>query len=950
MFSRRPIERLNRGRIASALAGGNPAPSVVVVNTPLDMPGLVSWWTMSNSLTADQGPGGNTLTAVGSPVTSALSLDGQTAYLFDGVDDYVTASGTAATAAQGAHYKWAVVELVANASGTKELFGAYNSGASAQKHQLRWVASSATDPFTCASFSTVRQGDTGGSASLTAQDAVDLATIVLLEVYDGTTYSLYCNGMLLDQSTASLVANSATFDRLVFGASFVAGVAAGFANYRLAEAGIGTSAPSAAYLTAFWNGYLAKRWMDVDWEMYTYMTTSGQENNANSSFRTRAHLTKSGTEYAINWDANDTVIFAKRPAGARTWQVNRTQYRPGGAYRTASAFTGTSPDNHDNILMAMLSDGTPVVSGGYHARSLRRAIGTPGSLALPAPTDSSVTPWAAGMSTQEAQATYPSFTPDGSNYLFCYRYGSSGGADTIMYSMNGTTGAQTVLKNPFYAGLVVSGGVDDSIYLFHHPPVRASGKRHIFYNIRDAGSDTTAHDLCYACIDSSGNVWQDPACTVAQTMPITASTKTVVNAVPTNSGIREASGSCTDESDNPMAVLWYHNGSTSDLHLTRWNGSAWTTYTVGGITTATKDLFYVATPWVLAANGWVHVFWVSAADSVDGIMCSSCQVANLGTGVTAWQTKRVYRGPAGTAAPQIDDERWINDNVFSAHFCQTSSTAGTRGRAGIIEIPRTNLETGAPLRTPSSLVSVAASVGVTQWAAFESDASVTLAERGASQWSDLSGNARHATPIAAGGLQTRPFYSLRGSPGGWPSLQGGQGADIRQFGIQSGTGAPGTTSLFVCGLMRLNGWVINRCIFGGQGNTVTSIRLVTGANTVCAFNGVSGSTSTNISLNRWYWFEAFFSASTNDYFRIGNMAPATGTSLGTGSPTAFGIMCCYATTPSVTAQSNSEFACLYLVSGATSGQVATYASAMRTAIATKYQVENAYSQGILIAP
>lgn len=945
MLSRRPIVTHNRGRVASVVpsAGAPPAP---IVTTPLDLPGLTSWWLMSTSLTADQGPGGNALTAVGSPATSSMSLDGQTAYLLDGVDDYLHASGTAATALQGPHVVWAVIELVANASGSKEIFGAYNTGASAQRDQVRWAASSATNPFTPGAWSLVRQGDTGGAATITAQDAVELATLVVLKVHTGTETRVYVNRALQQQSAVAHVANSATFDRFVIGASLFSGVAADFANIRVAEAGVVAGVPSDAYLDAFWTGYLWPRWIDTDEEMMALMTTSGQRNNANTCFRQYAHQNKTpsgatdGNEYVCNWDANDGLFVGKHALGSRTWEVAKTLYRPGGAYQTATSRSGTSPDNHNAVVLTLLENGRLALSGGEHAVNCQYAIApAAGSLAIPAPTAG---PWVAA-ATNENSVSYTQFVPlPNGTVRRIHRQGDAGAANTILTTVS-SSGVATAFKNPLIDGFANVPDVNAYIYrVVVHRLSSTTWREHYFWGWRETGTASTAYDVCYACIDESGNVWQDPACTIPQTVPITTTNCNTIKAIGQVAGMREAGGATVDENGVPMCVVGHclpANGTPHNWqpHVLRWNGATWDDILCPVIENPVHDASDQTTCQVLAKGGVIRVLWVANTDTSVGINCAS--TSDLGT---TWSNEVVYAGQStaagvngvGVASAVHNDRRFREDDVLSLFVQASSNSNSTRSRAGICEVSLTD-------RAPQTLVGTG---GVTPWCALEEV--MTLGTRGVTQWTDTSGNGRHFAPTSPTTIGQQPFRFKRGAPGLWPMVRGGTSASgaFRHLILSSGMSAPGTSPILVIGIYELLGWVINRVIFAGQTNSVTALRLFTSTPQVGPTNGTSGPLR-NAVLGRPTFFAMYFSNSANDRWWHGSESNITsGVSFGNTAPTAFG---CFATS-AIGNNTNSGLAMLHIIQGLNSTDAGNCVTAYKAAIAAKYASTIPYARNALI--
>jgi len=930
---------------------GGPA-SVPSYTSPLMLPGLDPWFNFTQDTTNDLGPNARTLTLVGSPTLSTMALDADPAYLLNGTSQYATLAGAVAARLQGPHYMWIVVELVANASGAKEIVGAYNSGASAQRHQIRWNAEVLQPTGTVgdieAYFTLVRQGDTGAASTITTQGAVANTTLVLEVLYDGSTTRMWCNKMLLPTSGTAHPANAATFDRIAIGASFLGGVAAGFGNIKVAEFGIADHMPDAHRLS-FCENYLWPRWIDRDEEMSAYMVTAGVRNNANAGgWRQNTHRSqradgvKDGYEYAVNTDGNDYLVAAKRLPGARKWHVVRTLAGKTGAYLRAPTRTGSDKDNHNFASLGQLADGRIFVGSMTHAQPGCRTIApSPGSIDLPALT---VGPWVPG-ATNEDSLTYELFCylPNG-NIRRVWRQGDSGAADTILTTID-HNGNCSPFKNPIFNGLTNSVPEEVNIYtqkinIFQTGP--SSWREYYFFTVRRTGVKETGHNKGFFCIDETGAVWKDPLCTVPQTEPVDNQNYTPILTVGEFSGVGELEGATHDENGVPMCVAMHcvtpaaGTPHESQYHVIRWNGSGWTDILFPVIETPVHDATDQTSGQVLAKDGKIHLLWTANSDGLPYVMRTT--TADLGA---TFQTECLYAGQGdyrallgvGNASAAQDERRFKEDDVFSIHVSYCNSNAnldGTRARAGIVEV-------GLVERAPQTLVGTGGTP--TPWCALEEPC--VLGTRGAVQWTDTSGNGRHFAPMSPSTIAQQPIRMRQAAPGKWPSMQGNGATTPRNFVRVGGA----SLSILYIFAFHLDTYVNARVIVAAQGVANCAIRTVTGGIfAICPINGTAGPIR-EIIPGRRYFCAAYFSGSANDRWWLGTESNITsGVSWGATAPTGFGIF-----SSSVgLAYSNSGVDFLYIFQGLNSTDAGNVVTAYKSAIAAKYAPTIPYSRNALI--
>ena len=178
-----------------------------------------------------------------------------------------------------------------------------------------------------------------------------------------------------------------------------------------------------------------------------------------------------------------------------------------------------------------------------------------------------------------------------------------------------------------------------------------------------------------------------------------------------------------------------------------------------------------------------------------------------------------------------------------------------------------------------------------------------------SQWSDLSGNGSHKTPVGAG----KPLFQP-GLNGQTSVYGGGVAAMIATVALPN----PSVTKVWRWLLFRQRTWSANAIIAGGssvQNNTL--IFQHTGSPNIAVYSGGFGTDNNGAALNAWVRAEAEFNASNADYLKLGTVNPgpvATGSATASATTGLFGY-------PGGTSLSDTE--CLAEVIGAGTYPTAT---------------------------
>jgi len=124
-FSRRPGQRFNRGRIATA------APAAAAPVTPLTILGSLAWWvradlgiTIGTGVSAWADQSGNAVnftqgTGASQPTLVASAINGKPAVQFDGVDDRMNATFARVAPGTQPFYLWLVMKQIAWTAGVR---------------------------------------------------------------------------------------------------------------------------------------------------------------------------------------------------------------------------------------------------------------------------------------------------------------------------------------------------------------------------------------------------------------------------------------------------------------------------------------------------------------------------------------------------------------------------------------------------------------------------------------------------------------------------------------------------------------------------------------------------------------------------------------------------------------------------------------------------------------
>lgn len=262
----------------------------------------------------------------------------------------------------------------------------------------------------------------------------------------------------------------------------------------------------------------------------------GWSNNSVNTviFRNSALTSFKGNQYTAYYDPEGRMVLAKRKLNSNKWDKVITPY------------SGNVKDAHNDISIAIDSDGYLHVSWDHHDTRLRYARSKkPFTLELGE--EKAMT------GVDESKVTYPEFhnLPNG-NLLFCYRSGASGRGNLVMKSYDVKTKLWTSLQNN-----LIDGENQRSAYW-----QMCIGEKGIYISWvwRESWDVSTNHDICYAFSADGGKTWRKST-GEKYNLPITKNTAEHAWEVPQNSSLINQTAMTVDENGNPyITTYWDNNG------------------------------------------------------------------------------------------------------------------------------------------------------------------------------------------------------------------------------------------------------------------------------------------------------------------------------------------------------------------------------------------------------
>ena len=356
-------------------------------------------------------------------------------------------------------------------------------------------------------------------------------------------------------------------------------------------------------------------------------------------FRRNSIVSHDGVQYAAFYDADRSVVLAKRRLGSTEWTVRKTQYE------------GNTRDAHNSISIMVDGDGLLHLSWDHHGSPLRYCRGTePGSLEL-----TEELPMVGG---KENRVTYPEFyrLHDG-NLLFLYRDGASGRGDLMMNRYDCGTREWTRMQDAFING-------EGERNAYWQMCTDARGTIHLSWVWREGGDVATNHDIAYAKSTDGGATWLKTTGERYQ-LPITAPNCEYAARIPQKSELINTTSMCADADGRPyIATYWRPEGTeVPQYHLVHHDGSGWRVQQIGKRRTpfrlsgtGTKRIPISRCQIVADSTGATDRAYLLFRDVERGDRVSVAACEDLATG--RWSFEDLTDFSVGMWEPSYDTERW----------------------------------------------------------------------------------------------------------------------------------------------------------------------------------------------------------------------------------------------------------------------------------------------------
>ncbi len=285
-------------------------------------------------------------------------------------------------------------------------------------------------------------------------------------------------------------------------------------------------------------------------------------------FRKNAVVSHGDHQYVAYYDADGSVILAKRNLKDNVWQTHKTQYR------------GDVADAHRSISIMIDGAGYLHMSWDHHDTRLRyvRSIG-PGGLELSEEQQM--------VGDREEHVSYPEFykLPDG-DLFFLYRDGGSGRGDLIINRYDTESQQWTRVQNK-----LIDGEEERSAYW--QAAVDDDGHLHLSWVWRETWDVSTNHDMCYAVSRDGGVSWVRSDGT-AYSLPITVESAEVIMIIPQQSELINQTSMYVSEGKPYIATYYRKSGDISpQYYLIHQDERGWSEY----------RMTYRQTPFSLSGGG-----------------------------------------------------------------------------------------------------------------------------------------------------------------------------------------------------------------------------------------------------------------------------------------------------------------------------------------------------------
>lgn len=383
----------------------------------------------------------------------------------------------------------------------------------------------------------------------------------------------------------------------------------------------------------------------------------GWSNNSVNTviFRNSALTSFKNMQYTAYYNPEGKMVLAKRKVNSDNWEVVVTPY------------SGNVKDAHNDISIAIDSDGYLHVSWDHHDTRLRYARSTkPYGLELGK--EISMT------GQDETKVTYPEFhnLPDG-KLLFCYRSGASGRGNMIMKLYDVHTQKWTSLQNN-----LLDGENQRSAYW-----QICVGKKGIYLSWvwRENWDVSTNNTICYAFSGDGGQTWEKSTGEKYQ-LPITKATAEVAWAVPQKSSLINQTAMTVDVAGNPYITTYWDNNGIPQYKVVYLSQGKWNlintnfhkkNFTLGG--GGTKRI-PISRPEILVNKSMLYLLFRDE-ERANKITLGYANLNNQ-----QWKVEDISTFSVGQWEPNFDKELWSSKKQLHI-FSQNVSQADGEGLAKV---------------------------------------------------------------------------------------------------------------------------------------------------------------------------------------------------------------------------------------------------------------------------
>ncbi len=553
-------------------------------------------------------------------------------------------------------------------------------------------------------------------------------------------------------------------------------------------------------------------------------------------------------------------------------------------------------DEHYAVTQIMFPSGWKLFQGMGHVDARNWCLIPPGQ---EAPGTAVRTPAVAG-ATNETSMTYPEHLPlnwDGSIVLERFRDGASGDADTVLNlwldvgapgNELGLTPICVALKAPFVSDST------RSAYFGAMALHSTNGKIGIIGNWRDTDTATTANRVWGTFSPDMGQTWyQDPECTVPQTIPITyANCAVIKNTVP-QQGLWDLAGGCWGAGESEFYVNYQSctgpgapHGTADSPHDSEYRfsvrqGGGWVEYNVHGLEEDIGSHYTSVTSGKIRAvgtsvayNGQVHLLTGNVLPEFTNYQRhSTADFLN-------WERQRLSSASGGYCVATLDYPLLQHKSNLLSSIAVSTISVGTPNAAVNLNVFTTDMSAWVAPTDDGSLWEMVEGQGVGVVCAHQADRVVSAGTGLISRLVDLTGKERHydfATPanhFASGGPNNRAYIRGNGT-----SIYGVNSIDLA---------APGTRAIYRFTILRLFNWVSGRAVLSGGGTGVVEI-LTTGTSAQVAMRNNTLTSLVDLGSG-WVLTTELYTNSTADEFRVGVGSSITGTNTGPSNPSSLSMM------------------------------------------------------------